>query len=209
MKVNSSDSDPAILRWLPGLFLMNDFLVPGAAIKQGRWQEPCTDGQNRRPILSYGPPLLCRRPPSVRGLEGETAKPSLGPAYPEFPLQSRHHSCNKADDENESLGGKTAPFLGRRSRLGEEEPREPFQRMLLDIKSLEREPIVTRGPFGRSLRSSVSEEIGRTLALLSRSGYAWLRHRKPAGASGTLWPGRRLRRPLAPPASEPLLPFRI
>ena len=53
MKVNSSGGDPAILRWLPGLFLMNDFVVPGVAIKQERWQELCTDGQNRRPILSY------------------------------------------------------------------------------------------------------------------------------------------------------------
>jgi hypothetical protein len=27
--------------WFPGLFLLNDFTVPGGAIKQGRRQEPC------------------------------------------------------------------------------------------------------------------------------------------------------------------------
>ena len=27
--------------WFPGLFLLNDFTVPGVAMEQGRRQEPC------------------------------------------------------------------------------------------------------------------------------------------------------------------------
>jgi hypothetical protein len=152
MKVNSSNGDPAILRWLPGLFSMNDFVVPGAAIKQGRWQEPCTDGQNRRPILSSGPPLLCRRPPSIRGLEGETAKPSLGPAHPVILKQSRHHSCNKVDDENEALGGKTAPFCAAGVAWERKNQGNRFNGCYWMSSPLSEEPIITRGPFGRSLR---------------------------------------------------------
>jgi hypothetical protein len=29
------------MRWFPGLFLANDFTVPGVATKQGRRQKPC------------------------------------------------------------------------------------------------------------------------------------------------------------------------
>src|SRR3974377_913989 len=36
--------------WFPGLFLVNDFTVPGAAIKQGRRQEPCST-RNHLPAI--------------------------------------------------------------------------------------------------------------------------------------------------------------
>jgi hypothetical protein len=38
--------------WFPGLFLLNDFTVPGGAIKQGRRQEPCYTPYHPRTALS-------------------------------------------------------------------------------------------------------------------------------------------------------------
>ena len=69
-----------LLCWLPGLFLSNDFTVPGAATKQGRRQEPCTNNQITGPIsqpedLRVPAAVLLRY--AIR--KDETAKPFLGP----------------------------------------------------------------------------------------------------------------------------------
>jgi hypothetical protein len=49
--------------WFPELFLVNDFTVPGAAIKQGRRQEPCYT-PNHLPRLAIALAFL---PPSSFG----------------------------------------------------------------------------------------------------------------------------------------------
>jgi hypothetical protein len=56
---------------------MNDFAVPGVAAKQGRRQEPCSTAASST-VAEQMPSLSCRRPPSVRDSDGETAKPILG-----------------------------------------------------------------------------------------------------------------------------------
>src|ERR1039458_10219804 len=63
-----------LLCWLPGLFLWNDFTVPGAATKQGRRQKPCTTARSPAQCHNRGPTRTCRRPPSVRDSEGRNSK---------------------------------------------------------------------------------------------------------------------------------------
>jgi len=65
--------------WFPGLFLVNDFTVPGAAMKQGRRQEPCITTNHPLPTGSIrnGPSLHWRRPPLIHdSKEGNSKTPS-------------------------------------------------------------------------------------------------------------------------------------
>src|SRR6202051_1734305 len=69
------------MRWFPGLFLANDFTVPGAATKQGRRQKPSNRTEHSPPKTTFKerPSLSCRRPPSVRDFRrGKQQKPPLG-----------------------------------------------------------------------------------------------------------------------------------
>jgi hypothetical protein len=64
--------------WFPGLFLANDFTVPGAATSQGRRQEPCSTPHHLPAALTNTFAFLA--PPSFgpRFRTGKQQNPFLG-----------------------------------------------------------------------------------------------------------------------------------
>jgi len=66
--------------WFPGLFLVNDFTVPGGAINKGDGKNPATHRTIRAPLLYQTPSckhlrVPASRPPSARDSEREQQNP--------------------------------------------------------------------------------------------------------------------------------------